>query len=89
MPASRRFLTVTIAVLCCSNSMILAQSELANQSDRATAERILGPQWKQLSRRAGIVFSGTAVGTKVPEIRTDQGVPAHADFPRRAGRRRS
>ena len=76
MRASRRFLMATIAVLCCSNSIILAQSELANRSDQAAAERILGPHWKQLSRRAGMVFSGTAIGTKVLEVRTDQGVPA-------------
>ena len=37
----------------------------AQQSDLAAAERVLGPQWKQLSRRAGMIFAGTVL-TPIP-----------------------
>jgi len=33
----------------------------AQQADQVVAERVLGPQWKQLSRRAGIIFAGTVL----------------------------
>jgi hypothetical protein len=46
-----RFLLVSAAFL---SSLALAQS-----SDQAVAARVLGPQWKQLSRRAGTIFAGT------------------------------
>lgn len=38
----------------------------AQQSDQAVAERILGPQWKQLSRRAGMIFAGTVLSPGTP-----------------------
>jgi hypothetical protein len=38
----------------------------AQQSDEAVAERILGPQWKQLSRRAGMIFAGTVLSSGTP-----------------------
>ncbi|MGA9528005.1 MAG: hypothetical protein WBS24_07815 [Terriglobales bacterium] len=31
------------------------------ESDQSAAARVLGPQWKQLSRRAGMVFAGTVL----------------------------
>ena len=56
------------------------------QSDEAMAERLLGPEWKQLARRAGIVFAGTVLtsGSQIPitnptitaQTRTDRTVPA-------------
>jgi hypothetical protein len=36
------------------------------QSDQAVAEQILGPQWKQLSRRAGMIFAGTVLSSGTP-----------------------
>jgi hypothetical protein len=44
----------------------------AQQSDQAVAERALGPQWKQLSLRAGMIFSGTvlAPATRTAATRT-------------------
>ena len=63
------------------------------ESDESAAERILGPQWKHLSRRAGMVFAGTvlsvprqAVSAKAaPEkfipaqaVRMDRAVPSIA-----------
>jgi hypothetical protein len=41
-------------------------------SDRATAVRVLGPQWEQMSRRAGIIFVGTVVSTNPPSAAVDQ-----------------
>jgi hypothetical protein len=48
------------------------------ESDRAAAERVLGPQWKHLSRRAGIVFAGTALSDRIQTARTDRDVPSIA-----------
>lgn len=42
--------------LALTSSLVAAQ-----QSDQAVAERALGPQWKQLSRRAGMIFAGTVL----------------------------
>src|ERR1019366_9140714 len=53
MRASRSGLAVALAFL---SSFVAAQ-----QSDQALAERVLGPQWKQLSRRAGMIFAGTVL----------------------------
>lgn len=53
------------------------------ESDQAAAERALGPQWKQVSRRAGMVFAGTvlsgpAQATPLQIARTDRAVPSVA-----------
>jgi hypothetical protein len=33
----------------------------AQQADQAAAARVLGPRWKQVSRRAGMIFAGTVL----------------------------
>lgn len=38
----------------------------AQQSDELAAARALGPEWKQLSRAAGMVFAGTVLGAVPP-----------------------
>jgi len=43
-----------------------------DQSDRATAFRVLGPQWEQMSRRAGMIFVGTVVSANPPSAAVDQ-----------------
>jgi len=53
MRASRRGLAVALAFL---SSLVAGQ-----RSDQLIAERVLGPQWKQLSRRAGMIFAGTVL----------------------------
>ena len=63
MPPSRR---VLIVVLVCLSSFAAAQ-----QSDQVIAEHVLGPQWKQLSRRAGMIFAGTVL-TAATETATTQ-----------------
>ncbi|MGD1216325.1 MAG: hypothetical protein ABR861_15200 [Terriglobales bacterium] len=68
MRASRRVLVVALA---CLSSFAAAQ-----QSDQVVAERVLGPQWKQLSRRAGMIFAGTVLAAAPPTAATDRAVPA-------------
>ena len=58
MPASRRALVVALA---CLSNFCLSSFAAAQQSDQVSAERVLGPQWKQLSRRAGMIFAGTVL----------------------------
>ena len=70
MRASRRVLLV---VLACSSSFAAAQ-----QSDQVIAERVLGPQWKQLSRRAGIIFAGTVLIAANQNVATQPAVTDHA-----------
>jgi len=67
MPSSRRVLAVALA---CLSSFAAAQ-----QSDQVIAERVLGPQWKQLSRRAGMIFAGTVLTAATPTAATDRAVP--------------
>ena len=51
MPASRWML---IAALVCVSGIAIAQSR-----DEVAAERVLGPRWKQVSRAAGMIFTGS------------------------------
>lgn len=60
MRASRRLLAG--AVVCLLN-FYLSGLLAAQQSDQDIAERVLGPQWKQVSRRAGMIFAGTVLSS--------------------------
>jgi hypothetical protein len=53
MRVSRRGLVVALA--------FLSSFAAAQPSDQVVAEHVLGPQWKQLSRRAGMIFAGTVL----------------------------
>ena len=73
MSLPRRVLVVVIA---CLSSFAATQ-----QSDQVIAERVLGPQWKQLSRRAGMIFAGTVLAAATQTVTTqvaatDQVIPA-------------
>jgi hypothetical protein len=57
MRASRRLLFAALACVALCTWSVFAPA----QSDEAIAERVLGPQWKQLSRRAGMIFAGTVL----------------------------
>lgn len=70
MYASRRFFVV--ALVCLSNSC-LSSFVAAQPSDQVVAARVLGPEWKQLSRRAGMIFAGTVL-TAAPQTVTTQTV---------------
>ena len=54
-----------VALICLSNfcclGLCLSSFSAAQQSDQVVAERVLGPQWKQVSRRAGMIFVGTVL----------------------------
>lgn len=63
MRASRRILAVLFAVL---SIVCLPRVAYAQASDQVAAERLLGPQWRQLSRRAGMIFAGTVLRVAVP-----------------------
>jgi len=67
MRASRCGLVIALAYL--------ASFAAAQQSDRVIAERILGPQWKQMSRRAGMIFVGTVLNAAAQTVTTDRATP--------------
>ncbi len=72
MRASRRVLAVAVAGLLnlCLCNLALSRNAAAQQSDQVVAERILGAHWKQLSRRAGMIFAGTVLSTTPPTVTT-------------------
>jgi hypothetical protein len=74
MSASRCALVV--GLVCLSNFA-------AAQSDQVIAERVLGPQWKQLSRRAGMIFAGTVL-TAAPLAAATQTATTQTAGPDRA-----
>jgi hypothetical protein len=43
-----------------------AASFAAQSPDESVAERVLGPQWQQLSRRAGMIFAATVLASNTP-----------------------
>ena len=63
MRTSKRALVVALACLSnfCLSNFCLSSFAAAQHSDQVIAERVLGPQWKQLSRRAGMIFAGTVL----------------------------
>src|ERR1700722_10595665 len=56
MCVSRRVCVIALVSFSTLFSSVLATSQ---QSDQAVAERVLGSHWKQVSRRAGMIFAGT------------------------------
>jgi hypothetical protein len=65
---------LVVALVCLSNLCLsnfgLSGFAAAQQSDQVIAERVLGPQWKQLSRRAGMIFAGTVLPAPSQTVRT-------------------
>ena len=90
MLASRHVLLVALAGLSnfCLSNFSLSSFAAAQQSDQVIAERVLGPQWKQLSRRAGMIFAGTvltaATQTAIAQTAIAQTVTAQTAVPDRA-----
>ncbi len=60
---------LAVAVTCFSSLAV------AQQSDQVIAERVLGPQWKHLSRRAGMIFAGTVLAAAPPTATADRPAP--------------
>jgi hypothetical protein len=69
MRSSRCVLPITLVLA------LLSSVAVAQQSDQVIAERVLGPQWRQLSRRAGMIFVGTVVAPSMHSV-TDGTVAA-------------
>src|SRR5258708_13851822 len=80
MLASKRALVVALA---CLSTFSLSSFAPAQQSDQVIAERVLGPQWKQLSRRAGMIFAGTVL-TATPLAAATRSVTTQIAAPDRA-----
>ncbi len=81
MRASALLLAAACLFLCLSNLLLCPAA--AQQSDQIVAERILGPRWKQLSRRAGMIFAGTVLanapqGATAAQMPTLETVPSLA-----------
>jgi hypothetical protein len=53
---------------------VCLESAAAQQLDQLAAARVLGPEWKQLSRASGMVFAGTVLGAAQPATR-NQAIP--------------
>ncbi|HTR23933.1 MAG TPA: hypothetical protein VMI10_08100 [Terriglobales bacterium] len=60
-PYASALLTLPLA-LC----LLTPFSHAADLSDSSTAQRALGPEWKRLSRRAGMIFAGTVLRAEQP-----------------------
>jgi hypothetical protein len=72
MRVSHRTLAVVTSLLIpCLSSFATAQL-----SDEAAAERVFGPQWKHLSRRAGMIFAGTVLAAATPNAEIAAAVPS-------------
>jgi hypothetical protein len=54
---------------------LLASFVVAQQSDQVVAERVLGPQWEQLSQRAGMIFAGTVLAPAA-QVGSNRGLAA-------------
>jgi hypothetical protein len=52
----------------CLSNFCLSSFAAAQQSDQAIAERVLGLRWKQLSRRAGMIFAGTVLAAPTQTV---------------------
>ena len=61
-------------VLLCLALTLLPGFAAAQQSDQVLAKRVLGPEWKQLSRRAGMIFAGTVLAAAPQSAGTDRAV---------------
>jgi len=72
MRVLRRGLVVALVCLSnlCLSNFCLSSFAAAQQSDQVIAERVLGPRWKQLSRRAGMIFAGTVLTATAPSVTT-------------------
>jgi len=66
-----------------SRGLVTAGQATGDQvtSDQVVAERVLGDQWKQIARRAGIIFTGTVIATNHPPEASDQSIPLAATIP--------
>jgi hypothetical protein len=67
MAAFRGFFV--LAVVC------VASFSAAQLSDQVAAARVLGPHWREISRSAGMIFSGTVLGIEAQPVRKGRPLP--------------
>jgi hypothetical protein len=77
MRVSHRTLAVATSLLI----LCLSTFATAQLSDEAAAERAFGPQWKHLSRRAGMIFAGTVLAAAGTDAQPDRVFPATTSGP--------
>jgi hypothetical protein len=58
-----------------TNVLATAPAFAADQSDQFVAAHVLGPNWQQLCRHAGMIFAGTVLDSPSELPRTNRGVP--------------
>jgi len=61
VPSTRASAFPALIFLCCA---LCSPSPAADLSDTAAAQRALGPNWKHLSQRAGMIFVGTVLNAE-------------------------
>jgi len=75
MRSRQVFLVAAYFTIILTTGALLAVPGFA-ESDQAAAARILGSNWRQVSRRAGIIFTGTVLSNSGESAQTDSGVPS-------------
>ena len=79
---------IAIALVCAAHNgraqsspkVEFGSSSLGQDGDHAAAERILGPQWRDIARRAGIIFVGTVIANNQPRNPSDSFGPMHSSI---------
>jgi hypothetical protein len=87
MPASRCWLhfVPALALALTLTLTLMSSFAAAQQSDQAVAERALGPQWKQFSRRAGMIFAGTVLAPAIRPASNQTGTTDRSELRTSAG----
>jgi hypothetical protein len=67
MPAFKRMFALAV--------VSLASVSAAQYSDQVVAAGVLGPRWKQISRSAGMIFSGTVLEVETRPATKDRPLP--------------
>src|SRR5579862_5897129 len=65
-----------LAVILCLVTFAFPDFSAAAESDQEIANRVLGPQWQSLSRRAGMIFAGTVLSSGTQTLRMARSVRA-------------
>jgi len=82
MRVPRGVLTEFVRLLfLCLSIFSLSNFAPAQSLDQAIADRVLGPQWKQMSRRAGMIFAGTVIAAPDPIVTTQLPQPKPIPLP--------
>ncbi|HVM93224.1 MAG TPA: hypothetical protein VMT67_10460 [Terriglobales bacterium] len=62
VPSPCALAMLALALFCCG----FLPCQAADLSDSAAAQSALGPEWQRLSRRAGMIFTGTVLSASPP-----------------------